>query len=100
MSLPIIWSPASRDEYADILIYIEDNFGLDAALDFLDKTDNIIDGIAEFPEMAPVSFQRPDIRKAIITKQTSVIYQVMKIEIRLLHFLNNRKNPTDIDDLF
>jgi len=54
MSLKIIWSPASKEEYADILGYVEDNFGITAALKLLDKTDAVIDGIAIFPTMFPV----------------------------------------------
>ena len=42
MSLKIIWSPASKEEYAIILGYAEDNFGIDAALKLLDKTDVVI----------------------------------------------------------
>lgn len=39
MNLPIIWSPASRDEYAHLLAYLEREYGLESALRFMDKTD-------------------------------------------------------------
>lgn len=61
MSLKVIWSPASKEEYAEILGYVEDNFSIDAALKLLDKTDAVIDGIAIFPTMFPASTFRKDI---------------------------------------
>lgn len=99
MRLKVIWSPATKEEYALILGFVEDNFGIDAALNFLDKTDLVIDGIALFPSMFPRSSKRNDVRKAIITKQVSLYYRFNKTEIQLLHFWDNRQNPEDLDDI-
>ena len=99
MSLKIIWSPASLEEYAEILGFVEDNFGIDAALKFLDKTDAVIDSIAIFPTMFPASKLRKDVRKAIITKHNSVYYRFNKEEVQLLHFWDNRQNPKSLEDI-
>ncbi len=37
MSLPLIWVPGTRQQYADLLKFIENEFGLEAALRFLEK---------------------------------------------------------------
>jgi len=100
MSLKVIWSPASKEEYADILGYVEDNFGIDAALKLLDKTDAVIDGVAIFPTMFPASKQRKDIRKAVITKHLSVYYRFNKTTVQLLHFWDNRQSPDKLEDIF
>lgn len=76
MSLPVIWSPASKDEYADLLAYVESNFGLDSALNLLDKTERIIENISEYPESFPASEKSPSIRKAVVTKQTSLFLEL------------------------
>lgn len=99
MSLPISWSPAARDEFADLLQYIENRFGLDAALALLDKTDSALDGMSEFPEMFPESGVKKGIRKGVITKQTSVLYLITATEVQLLHFWDNRQNPGRMRDL-
>lgn len=88
MSLKIIWSLASKEEYADILGYVEDNFSIDAALKLLDKTDAVIDGIATFPTMFPTSTIRKGIRKAVITKHLSVFYRFNKMEVHLFQLLS------------
>ncbi len=99
MSLKVIWSPASKEEYAITLGFVEDNFGIDAALKFLDKTDAIIEGIAIFPTMFPTSKLRKDVRKAVITKHTAVYYRFNETEVQLLHFWDNRQNPASLTDI-
>jgi len=96
MSLPVIWSPASKDEFAELLHYVETRFGLDAAFKVLDKTDKVLDAIAEALEMYPASEKSPAIRKAVISKQTSLFYRITRTEIQLLHFWDNRRNPDDL----
>ncbi|MEZ4957254.1 MAG: type II toxin-antitoxin system RelE/ParE family toxin [Saprospiraceae bacterium] len=99
MSLPIAWSPASKDEYANLLQYIEANFGLDAALELLDITDQVLDNISQHPKMYPASEKAPAIRKAVLTKQTSLFYRITDHDIQLLHFWDNRRNPNTLEYL-
>lgn len=99
MSLLVKWSPASKDEFADLLNYVETEFGLDAALKLLDKTDNVIDNISQNPALYPSSDKFPTIRKAVITKQTSLFYRITYAEIQLLHFWDNRRNPDTLEFL-
>ena len=100
MNRTVIWSPASEEEYAEILIYIEDHFGLDAALKFLDKTDSVIKKLSLLPSMFPASLKRKDIRKAVITKHISLFYRFNNLEVQLLHFWDNRQNPLKIKEIF
>jgi hypothetical protein len=55
MSLRIVWSPASKDEYAELLSFVELNHGLEAALRLLEKTEKLIESISANPEMFPAS---------------------------------------------
>jgi plasmid stabilization system protein ParE len=99
MSLPVKWSPSSKEEFADLLNYVEVHFRLDAALALLDKTERAIDNISKQPELFPVSDKSPAIRKAVITKQTSLFYRIRPTEIQLLHFWDNRRNPDTLEFL-
>jgi plasmid stabilization system protein ParE len=90
--LQVIWSPSAKDEFADLLAYIEFNFGTNAALKMLDKTEEMLESIAQFPLAYPASEVRPDIRKAVITAQTSLLYRIVQQEIQVLHFWDNRQN--------
>ncbi|MBK8565862.1 MAG: type II toxin-antitoxin system RelE/ParE family toxin [Saprospiraceae bacterium] len=59
MSLPINWSPATKDEFADLLNYVETSFGVDAALRLLDTTEKVLDGISEHPMLFLLPKSRP-----------------------------------------
>ena len=92
MSLPVIWSPEAQDDYADLLAYVEAHFGLDAALKVLDKTDLVVQQIAIYPKLFPATGDQ-EIRKAVISKHTSLLYIVESQQIQLLHFWDNRQDP-------
>ncbi len=99
MNLPIIWAPSARDEYAVLLEYVERNFGLDAALKLLDETEKLLEGIAAFPGMFPASDKRKDIRKAVVSKQTSLFYRISQDQIQILHVWDNRQDPDKLEFL-
>lgn len=99
MTWKIIWSPQSKDDYAELLKYVESNFGLDAALKLLDETDAVLDGIVIFPMMFPASEKRKNIRQAVITKHTKLIYRIEVEEIQLLHFWDTRQNPENFPEV-
>ncbi len=99
MSLPVVWSPSAKEEFAGLLAYIESEFGTDAALNFLDATEAIITRIATFPVAFPSSDLRPDLHKAVIVAQTSLIYRVTETQIQLLYFWDNRQAPQRLADL-
>lgn len=94
MSLSIRWSPNAKEELATVLAYVDEHFGSDAALNLLDAIDATTSLIAEFPQMFPRSSTRPSIRKAVISKQNSLLYRVKAKEIQILHFWDNRRDNT------
>ncbi|MCO6475440.1 MAG: type II toxin-antitoxin system RelE/ParE family toxin [Phaeodactylibacter sp.] len=96
MSLPVIWAPSAEDEYAALLKYVEQHFGLDAALELLDTTEKLLEEIAAFPKMFPASEKRKDIRKAIISKQTSLFYRISQDQVQVLYIWDNRQDPDSL----
>lgn len=98
MSMKVIWSPTAKEEYAAILEYVDGNYGTGSALKLLDQTEKIINQITEFPNIYEAS-QKGNVRKAVITKQTSVIFRIKKEQIEILHFWDNRQNPEKLIDL-
>lgn len=97
--LKIQWSSYAKEEYAQILKYIESEYGLDSALKFMDSTDKILDTIALFPGTFPIS-EFEQIRKATISKQTSLFYRIKTNNVDLLHFWDNRQSEENLKDLF
>jgi len=99
MILPVVWSPTAKEEYALLLDYVETHFGTNAALKLLDKTEDTVERIAAFPNAFPASETRPDLHKAVITEQTSLLYRVTATQIQLLYFWDNRQDPERLLDL-
>ena len=95
MSYNVIWSNSSKNEFAELLEYVESNFDTDAALKLLEKTERVVIQISLYPEMFPSS-ELKAIRKATITKQTSLIYKIEDNRVLILHFWDNRQNPEKV----
>lgn len=90
MSLPVNWSPISKTQYANLLNFIEVEYGVEAALKFLEKAEKKIDSIGQFPKSSPSSTQFPNFRKGVITRQTSVYYEVLDSVVQIHFFRDNR----------
>jgi len=87
----IIWSPKSRENFLDILGYLQDEWGRGKAMDFMEKTDVVLEKITVYPLMYPKTEKRDNLRRAVITKQTSLTYEVMEESIELVAFYDNRR---------
>ena len=53
MSRMVIWSPKSRENFLDILGYLQDEWGRGKAMDFMEKTDVVLEKITVYPLMYP-----------------------------------------------
>jgi len=98
MNFMVYWSPASKDEYAEILKHLESEYGLESALKFMDKTDEVVNSISTFPKSG-IPTKKEKIRKIVITKQTSLLYEINQQKIELLHFWDTRQNPEKLEDI-
>ncbi|GAB4491915.1 MAG: hypothetical protein OHK0019_12820 [Saprospiraceae bacterium] len=74
-------------------------FGTDVALQVKDKIEAIIEHIAAFPRAYPFSHIRPDVRKAVVSPQTSILFRTTETQIQLLHFWDNRQDPKRLEFL-
>ncbi|MFN0035908.1 MAG: type II toxin-antitoxin system RelE/ParE family toxin [Saprospiraceae bacterium] len=97
MKLKVVWSPDAREEYDEILQYLVSEYGMNPALKMLDKIESILGHITAYPRAFPFSPLRPDIRKAVVSLQTSLLYRVTDTEIQLLHFWDNRQDPKKME---
>ena len=92
MNKTLIWSPKSRDNFLDILGYIQDEWGIKKATDFIDRTDVILEKITVYPLMYPASKSNKNLRQAVVTKQTSLTYEIRDDAVELIEFYDNRRN--------
>ena len=92
MALKIQWTKRAAESFDKIVNSIEENWSENSAKTFVKKTDKLIEQIAENPDICP-QIEGKNVKRGVITKQTSLFYRVMKDVIRLITFWDNRRNP-------
>jgi plasmid stabilization system protein ParE len=88
----VIWSLAAEDELIALLEYIEMLYGSLAAVDVLEKVERIQEQLEQFPELYPKSAYHEGLRKAVVSKQFSLLYVIHLQEVKILYVWDNRKS--------
>ena len=89
----LIWTRTARNRLAEILDYIEKEFGKSARQQFRSKTKEFTTLLKEFPEMGSIEIRDKKIRGFQLTRQTRVFYRLKENRITLLTFFDSRQNP-------
>jgi plasmid stabilization system protein ParE len=92
MLLEIRWTEEAEYTFDTILIFIEERWGKSSVEKFKSTLKTSLLNISHHPLMFPESGIE-NVRKAVITKQTSVFYEVNPDRIVLLFFWDNRQDP-------
>lgn len=93
MSLQILYTDLASETLKNIYQLIEHKFGERAADTFLSKAEKSVTLIAEHPFMFKATSIDVNVRKCIITRQTSLFYRVTETSVHLLYFWDNRQEP-------
>ncbi|TVR39277.1 MAG: type II toxin-antitoxin system RelE/ParE family toxin [Cryomorphaceae bacterium] len=93
MKREIIWSARARKDYLELMGYLIEKWGLPSARKVNAHLLTILDQIAHRPEIFQRSLKHKDIRKCVLSKQTSLYYRVRKNQIELITLFDNRQNP-------
>ena len=93
MALKIQWTKRAEKSFGKIVLDIEEKWSEASAKKFVQKTDKLLGLIAENLEMCPAVEGKEEVRKGLVTKQTSVFYKIMDNFIRLITFWDNRSDP-------
>ena len=96
--MEVIWSAKSRITFFIVLDYLEKNWSKTELLQFIRKTELVIQAIQKNPGIFACSSKHKSIRRAIIDKNNALYYQVDKKnrKIYLLTFFDNRQNPENL----
>lgn len=92
MSLNIVWTDRASETFELTLQFIETKWGLAAAKKFAATTNSTISLIRNQPYLYK-AILADNTRKALISKQTSMLYVVHSSHITILLFWDNRQEP-------
>jgi plasmid stabilization system protein ParE len=96
MSYSIRYSTRAYIEYEEILDYILSEFGHEVAAKVDMYFEDVIDKIAINPLLYPYSDKKKNLRRCVISPQTTLYYRFNGKYVELVSFRGNRMNPEAI----
>jgi len=97
MLYPVRYSSRAYNEYENLLDYVLENFGIAKAAQVDAYIDGIIDLIATNPRLYPYSNKKQNIRRCVISPQTTLYYRFLGECVELASFRGNKMNPDTIN---
>jgi len=94
-SYNIIWSPEAEITYLTILEYLEENWTIKEMESFINRSDQVIEHISQYPNHYPYS-KESDSYKCVFISQVSLFYRLKEQQIELLIFWDNRQDPAKL----
>jgi plasmid stabilization system protein ParE len=76
--------------------HLRENWGIKTVNTFFSKLDSSLINIKNNPEIFACSQFDNQLRKATITKQTSILYEIQEDTIYVLNIIDNRQDPEKI----
>lgn len=92
MDYKLFWTEESIRNLEEILNYLISNWSQKVVDNFKQKLSKQLELILSNPEMFPVSNFNPRLRKAVLSRQTTIFYEVKGNIVYLAYLFVNRKN--------
>ena len=89
----ILWTDHAKSELKETIEYLEKKWTERELRTFSVKLDHTIELISKSPEIFPVSFEKKNIRKAVVEQHNNLYYRINKNSIEIVSLFSNRKNP-------
>jgi plasmid stabilization system protein ParE len=91
--IEVIWSGESIRRTDQIILFLSEKWTEKEILNFLLDLKTFEEIVSNFPEIYPKSQIKKNYRRAVINKQTSVIYSIEKDSILVHTLFDNRQDP-------
>lgn len=97
MSFQVKFTDEARQNYRDIITYLEEKFGTSSKLKFqrrfLEFSNLIAENAHLFPELLPYK----SIRRSLLSKEASAYYRIVGQEVQIIAIIDNRKQSSDFE---
>lgn len=91
-SYKLRWSREAIRNLENILEYLQENWSEKVVLNFKEILSKQLDIICRFPFIFPRSEYKKRLRKAVLTKQTTIYYEVKSNEILIVYIFANKQD--------
>lgn len=89
----IIWSDEALVNLKNIINYLENHWTEAEIKKFAKLLDKHLNLLQDNPFLFPKSTQLSGLRKSVISKQTSIYYQIVQNKVHIISLFDNRQNP-------
>ena len=96
MSHPVLWTDEAIENLENILRYISTNWTEREVNKFKARLSEQIEIISKFPNVFPASPTTPRLRKAVLTRQTIIFYEVKEQIIYITYLFDSRQDPKEV----
>lgn len=86
----IYWSPLAKETYLKTLSLILEQWTIKEAEHFEAKVESLIDKLRHQNKLCPPSQNQKNLRRCVISSQTSMVYQTRGDVIEVVAFFDNR----------
>jgi len=95
MALKIQWTSRADKKFDLILDYLLVEWNQKVTVSFVRNVYDIIDILAEYPEIGTLENPEKGIRGLTIVKQVDIFYKVNGDQLIILNFFDNRQDPKE-----
>ena len=93
MALEIRWSKRADKKFDKIIEYLLEEWNEQVTEAFVKKVYELVNTLADFPEIGIIENKKKAIRGFTIVKQISIFYHIDNHQIIILDFFDNRQSP-------
>jgi plasmid stabilization system protein ParE len=86
----ITWAPLAEATYLKTLTSILERWTIKEAKDFEYKVESLLSVLKKQKHLCPPSRKMKNLRRCVITPQTSLVYQIRNNYIEIVAFFDNR----------
>jgi plasmid stabilization system protein ParE len=95
MALRVQWTKRADKKFDKIIDYLLVEWNEKVAKSFVKNVYDLIEILAEYPEIGTLENEEKEIRGLTIVKQVNVFYKVKDDQLIVLNFFDNRKDPKE-----
>jgi plasmid stabilization system protein ParE len=94
----IIWSELALSNLKEIVGYFEGRWTEKELRKFAQLLDKRLSSIEHSPNLFPLINYSENMRRSVLSKQTTIFYQVIEQNIRIICLFDNRQNPQHLKE--
>jgi len=87
------WSERAANDYERLVDYLIEKWGIEITLDVIHKFERAFSQIEKYPEHYPVFLEKKNIRRLVVSPQTSIFFKIEDDVIELIALFDNRQSP-------